>query len=76
MAGLGQSPTLAIFKALAFNRCADSFLNIINLRVSESSSGNIVQVKSEWGVIKVRSFRDSGGYSDEVLWRGRAGDGR
>lgn len=67
MAGLGQSPTPAIFKALVFNRCAYSFLNIINLRVSESSSGNIVQVKREWGVIKVRSFGDSGGYGDEVL---------
>lgn len=67
MAGLGRSPAPAIFKALAFNHCAYSFLNIINLRVSESSSGNIVQVKRERGVIEVRSFGDSGGYSDEVL---------
>lgn len=67
MAGLGRSPAPSIFKALAFNQCAYSFLNIINLRVSESSSGNIVQVKREWGVIEVRSFGDSGGYSDEVL---------
>lgn len=67
MAGLGRSPTLAIFKALAFNCCAYSFLNIINLRVSESSSRNIVLVKKEWGVIEVRSFGDSGGYGDEVL---------